>query len=723
MGIRAKLLLPLIAGLAIFVLFLNLYWLNHYLEHEQESFRNSQTKFLRFMATDAERLLRGGDLASLYSLLDKHLSDNRETWRQLIILDTGGERIYPLDAVEPAAGKYLIALEQTLHSDGRKLGKIRLLADWEEEREEEMQRILELEYTLIAAMVFIIILSSLWQNHLIRRPLLRLQGAAGNLAEGHYDTPLPRAGNDEIGRLAQTFEYMRTRLRDALETTQRTLQEAQISEAQQRAVINTMADALIVIDDHGLIQRFNPAAERIFGYDAMEVLDKNVSMLMPEPHASAHDAYLARYRESGESRLINRTVEVEGRHKSGKPVILEMNINEIDTGEQRMFSGTLRDVTETRQRETELRIAAIAFETHEGIVITDPEARIIRVNRAFTKITGYPAEEVIGENPRLLQSGRQTPEFYQQMWHSLLHEGQWAGEIWNKRKNGEIYPQWASINAVRDADGNTTHYVGSFMDISELREKERQLARARDEAEAAARAKAEFLSVMSHEIRTPMNGIMGMAQLLSATELDEEQRQYLDTMHNSGKALVELVNDILDFSRIESGRMELEQIPFDLEQTAREVITLLEPGARDKGLELVFLFPESAPRWLTGDPGRIRQILLNLIGNAIKFTEQGQVRLEIDIQEAEDPGLSGVCLKIIDSGIGIPPEQQERLFESFTQADASTTRKFGGTGLGLAICRKLIDLMGGQIELESQPGKGTCFTVSLTLPPVIEAAS
>ena len=264
---------------------------------------------------------------------------------------------------------------------------------------------------------------------------------------------------------------------------------------------------------------------------------------------------------------------------------------------------------------------------------------------------------------------------------------------------------------LRRGDGRVAGLIGTNTDITPLKRIEEELRQSREEALQAAWAKAAFLATMSHEIRTTLNGVLGMAGLLADTPLSPEQREYVETIQVSGDALLAAINDILDYSKIESGHMALEQAPVDVVRAIEESLEIPGARARAKGLELLCEIGEEVPQWIVGDLARLRQVLVNLVGNAVKFTERG----EVVVSTVARPG--AIELRVRDTGIGIPAGRIGALFEAFTQADASTTRRYGGTGLGLAISRRLVELMGGRIEVESREGEGSTFTVALPARP------
>jgi hypothetical protein len=504
-----------------------------------------------------------------------------------------------------------------------------------------------------------------------------------------------------------------------------------------------------------------------------------------------------------------------------------------------------------QRQQLELALAEVsnqqhALNEHAIVSITDVKGDIIYVNDKFIEISGYSADELIGQNHRLINSGEHSAEFFHELWHTVAHGRVWHGQVKNRAKDGSCY--WVEATVVPfmnqqgkpyqyvsmrtdittqkqmeqqvqaerrllqkvmdtlgegvymlDVDGNCTYLnheaeaiigwtseeltgrnlhdivhsqlpdgtrlaaadcpvhlaivenkpyrsemdyfqhkngtlfpiaivaspmldgerivgtVAAFQDISERKFTERELLRAKEAAEEASRAKGNFLATMSHEIRTPMNGIIGMTELALDTELNAEQREYLTMVKSSADALLTIINDILDFSKIESGKMELEQVEFDVRSLFASAEKSLGVRAHQKGVELVYDVDGGIPDLLVGDPGRLRQVVINLLGNAIKFSDHGAVSLQMKLLKRAGNEVQ-VRVEVADQGIGISVEQQSQIFEAFTQADTSTTRKYGGTGLGLAISSQLVAAMGGQLTVDSEVGVGSTFSFVVTFP-------
>ncbi len=380
-----------------------------------------------------------------------------------------------------------------------------------------------------------------------------------------------------------------------------------------------------------------------------------------------------------------------------------------------------------------LRLEAATFRqlfrnSPDGIVVLDGADRILDANPAFESLFGYAIGDIRGRFLNDVIVPLEGREEARQVSGEALQGRPVHIDTTRRRADGSLVTVSVLGSPIIMGDGQSGVF-GIYRDIgeqvkaaSELRRSAEDLARslealndAKIRAETAARVKSDFLATMSHEIRTPMNGILGMLELLLDTDLSEEQRDCAVTVKSSADALLTMMNDILDFSKIEAGRLEVDPHPFDLEVAVEDVIELMTPRARERGIDLLHRYPHGTPRRLVGDAGRVRQILLNLVGNAIKFTSQGHVLVEVECLE-QGPGVARMQLSVTDTGIGIPQEKQDLIFEKFTQADASTTREFGGTGLGLAISKELSVLMGGAITLESVPGAGSTFRVVLPLP-------
>lgn len=356
-------------------------------------------------------------------------------------------------------------------------------------------------------------------------------------------------------------------------------------------------------------------------------------------------------------------------------------------------------------RQQLLRVVPIAHRTivegmRDGVLALDEYNRVVEANRAALEllgledrsVLGVDAEEVLGQHPSML---------------TCLHGGEDHRRV-ELRVDGELRHYELDVTPLQDEAGEDLGRLMVFHDFTETARAEAELARAREAAEAASEAKSRFLANVSHEIRTPMNAILGMSGLVLDTELNDEQRQFLETVRASGEALLTLINDVLDLSKIESGKLELEGHTFDLPEMVRATVEMFRVRAEQDGLDLVCELGDGLPRLVMGDDVRLRQILVNLIGNAIKFTREGEIRVVARAESTQQAG-SWVKFRVIDTGMGIPPDKQREIFESFRQADESTTRLYGGTGLGLTISAELARLMGGNLTVQSEVGEGSTF--------------
>ena len=372
-----------------------------------------------------------------------------------------------------------------------------------------------------------------------------------------------------------------------------------------------------------------------------------------------------------------------------------------------------RDELELRvqERTAELRKLSQATENSPAsVVVTDKNGAIEYVNPTFCEVSGYSADEAIGQNPSLLKSGNLPESYYKELWDTILSGKIWRGEFINKTKNGEEFWESASISPILDDEGEITHFVAVKQDTTERKHMEQELLAAKEKAEEATRAKSDFLANMSHEIRTPMNAVIGMSHLALKTELTPKQQDYLNKIQSSANSLLGIINDILDFSKIEAGKLDMESTEFNLDDVLDNLANLVTVKAQEKeDLEVLFATGQQVPRFLVGDPLRLGQVLINLANNAVKFTESGEIVVSTDLIEQDEAGLT-IKFSVRDTGIGLTKDQIGKLFQSFSQADTSTTRKFGGTGLGLTISKRLVEMMGGEIWVESEPGQGTTFS-------------
>ncbi|WP_332862521.1 response regulator [Janthinobacterium svalbardensis] len=512
--------------------------------------------------------------------------------------------------------------------------------------------------------------------------------------------------------------YQYIAIRTEISDSKRMAETIAKSEREYRNVVNSLNEVVFRTDLHGAWTFLNPAWHTITGFGAADSLGKNVLQFV-----DARDRERA---AAGLSQLLGGHVD-SMRHEA-RYVTRDGDVRWIDVcaraerdglGRLAGITGSLTDITERRLAARELRhnlnfVDALIETIPIPLYLKDVQGRYLRANRAFcaffhldqTRIPGLTVADIL---PR------------QEAQHARQHDLELLQDRGNQTYEERLTIGTRQIDvlcskaALLKSDGSLHGLVGTIVDISSQKAAERALLLAKEVAESASRSKSEFLANMSHEIRTPMNGILGMTDLVLDSELDVHQRKYLEIVKASADALLCIINDILDFSKIEAGMLTLESIPFKLRQLMQETMRALAMRAQASGLELVLDIDPALPHTLLGDPGRLRQILTNLVGNAIKFTPRGEVTVSARLCASGD-GMARLQLGVRDTGIGIAADMQEAVFDAFQQEDGSTTRRFGGTGLGLSITRRLVTMMGGSIGLSSELGKGSSFSVDLALP-------
>ena len=507
------------------------------------------------------------------------------------------------------------------------------------------------------------------------------------------------------------------RVEELLEERTRALRT---SEAQFRLLFESIPDAVLVHDTDGTILAMNEVGAHWLERPAADVVGHHISTLLTPYHTPPLGVPQPATTNSSTTAL--RTMSMV---HTGRRMTVEVTERPIEFHGKPAILSVVRDITERERAMVALQAAKeyaenIINSSLDIIVSVDTERRIIAFNHAAQQAFGYQPDEVLGQPVHLLYA---HPAVGTGIHHHALTNGHYTGEITNKRKDGTLFESYLSVSVLRDGQGQVLGVMGISRDITERKQAEAALQASKEAAEAANRSKSAFLANVSHEIRTPMNGILGMAELVLGTELSVEQREYLELVKASAEALLGVINDLLDLSKIESGKLVFDPREFSLRASLHEAMKTLAVPAYRKGLELVYEVQPDVPDGLIGDIGRLRQIIVNLVGNAIKFTAQGEVVLRIALYQGancQSPSPAGdtvnTCalhVSVTDTGIGIPAAQQQAIFEPFVQADGSMTRHYGGTGLGLSIAAQLVALMGGRIWVESTVGTGSTFHVTV----------
>lgn len=574
---------------------------------------------------------------------------------------------------------------------------------------------------LVILTALAVLIAAIYIARKITRPIIKLANASRKVAAGEQEIYVDVKGEDEIGLLANTFNNML----DAIQRQEEALKQAN---GQIMAAMGSLEEQQFALDQHaivavtdlkGTITHANEKFVDISGYSLEELLGKNHRILNSGYHSK--EFFIQMYRTIAKGNVWHG--EICNCNKQGELYWVDTTIIALKDARNlpKSYIAIRADITERKHKELEVKEAltlmnATLESTDNGILVTSCEGEILRTNSQFSNLWGVTKELLIkGVNDRaiLKQVQRQlkNPSAFLERIDELYQEQALEAFDILEFLDGRVLERASSPMKI---DGEYYGRVWSFRDVTEQTQTQNALLQAKEDAESATKAKSEFLASMSHEIRTPMNGVIGMLGLLSNSKLTDYQNRRVSIAQSSAQSLLSLINDILDYSKIDAGKLELEEIDFNLRGMLGEFAEGIAHQAQNKKLELILDLKGINESMVKGDPGRLRQAITNLTGNAIKFTQQGEVVVKASLAPESKDTWTFKC-SVTDTGIGIPKENIDGLFHSFSQVDASTTRKYGGTGLGLAIVQRISQLMGGDVTVSSEEGVGSCFEISVLL--------
>jgi PAS domain S-box-containing protein len=664
--------------------------------------------------------------------------------------DSGEDRPYPfatgdaLPASPTQEGDY-IHMQEPVVMDGTALGSVFIRASLHE-LDLMWQNFLAITVLIALFTVLITLFLASRLQRLVSGPLEHLTGTARQIGENKdYSLRATQEGSDEVGALVTAFNGMldtiENRDRELLLANRRLADnegqlrvaneglEQRVRErtAELHAILDSASAGIVLMKDRHIAQ-CNRRMDEMMGYAQGEQIGKPTRIWYPDESSwteVGEKGYVPVWR--GETDIREQRFV----RKDGSPIWVRLSARAVDVGDRSKGVVTLvEDITENRRMQQEIErqvtlMQALIDTIPNPIFYKGADTRFFGCNKAYEQVFGTRREDFVGKRVLDLEYLPEADrKAYQAEDEAVIESiGSRSREVPMVFADGKTHDTLYSVTGFANRDGTPGGLVGLIVDITQLKEAEREARQARAVAEAATQAKAEFLANMSHEIRTPMNAILGMLYLALKTELAPNQRNYLSKAQGAANALLGIINDILDFSKVEAGKLDIEQTEFGLDAVLEQLKDTIGMQAEQKGIEFLIRYDVNIPFRLIGDPLRLGQILLNLCSNAVKFTDEGEVELAFQSLDVSGDELT-LQITVRDTGIGMTPEVQSLLFNKFTQADQSTTRRFGGTGLGLAICKHLTELMGGRIWIEdSQPGKGTtmCCTLKVKVPERAQA--
>ncbi|MCK5147760.1 PAS domain S-box protein [bacterium] len=493
----------------------------------------------------------------------------------------------------------------------------------------------------------------------------------------------------------------------------------QDSEARYRLLAENINDVIWTMTPQGKFTYISPSVMRLRGYTPDEVINQTLTEVLTHQSAVIVADSISTLQTAVKNNHIpddHIRLELEQPKKDGSSVWTEADITPIfnEDNKLEMLLGVSRDISQEKAtRDILAQLAAVVNQATVSIVITDLDGNIIYINPHTSKISGYSHSELLGKNPRLLKSDKQDAAFYKSLWDTIANGMTWSNTFINLRKDGTEYHEHAVIFPIKDNEDNIIYYAAVKRDITEQVHAQAELKKAKELAEDANKAKGLFLANMSHEIRTPMNAILGFAEIIENQTTDSSIKAFTTNIQSAGKTLLQLINEILDLSRIESGRLELQPGYCNIKSLINDIANLFSFQMKEKSIRFTLDVQKNVPSALLLDIDRLKQIFLNLIDNAVKFTQAGTIEIRVGIVDLRD-SIVDIKIEIQDTGKGIPSSQQNRIFESFMQVEGQDQAKYGGTGLGLSIVKQLVEMMNGTILLRSEPGKGSTYTITLS---------